>query len=197
MPRHRDVDAQRRRLSAAVWAVLARDGLPGLTLRAVADEAGCTTGLVLHTFDGKGALLRHARDLLHERTGLRADAATGAATGPAAALREVLLHALSLTDEKREEARVWVGFLAAALPDDDLRTVHVRHNRAFLTRVAGLVGDCRPDLAPAARQHAAVALVAQVEGLNALAAADPETYTPHRQRTALERVLSTVLEPAD
>ncbi|GAB3462419.1 TetR family transcriptional regulator C-terminal domain-containing protein [Kineococcus endophyticus] len=196
MPRRRDVDAQRRTLSTAVWAVLAREGLPGLTLRAVAVEAGCTTGLVLHTFTDKRALLRHARDLLHERTGVRADAAAGGAQNPTTALRDVLRQALSLTDGKREEARVWVGFLAAALPDEDLRAVHVAHNRSFVERVADLVGACRPDLAPAARRNAAVTLVAQVEGLNALAAADPETYTPHRQRTALDRVLATLLPPA-
>lgn len=196
MPRRRDVDAQRRTLSAAVWAVLAREGLPGLTLRAVADEAGCTTGLVLHAFTDKRALLRHARDLLHERTGARTDAAAAGAPDAAVALRDVLRQALSLTEVKREEARVWVGFLAAALPDEDLRAVHLAHNRSFLTRVGELVGACRPDLPPAARRHAAVALVAQVEGLNALAAADPETYTPHRQRAALDRVLATLLPPA-
>ncbi len=192
MPRRRDVDAQRRTLSAAVWAVLAREGLPGLTLRAVADEAGCTTGLVLHAFTDKRALLRHARDLLHERTGARADAAAAGAPDAAVALRDVLRQALSLTEVKREEARVWVGFLAAALPDEDLRAVHVAHNRSFLTRVGDSWGlPARPP--PAARRHAAVALVAQVEGLNALAAADPETYTPHRQRAALDRVLATLL----
>ncbi|WP_432563766.1 TetR/AcrR family transcriptional regulator [Kineococcus sp. SYSU DK003] len=190
MPRRRDVDGQRERLSAAVWDVLARDGLSGLTLRAVAERAGCTTGLVLHTFADKRALLRHARELLHSRTRERADAAGQAAADPLDAVRAVALQALPLSEEKREEARVWTGFLAAAASDEELRDLHVQHNRAFVQRVETLIGQGRPDLSRAERTHHAVSLVALVEGLNTLAAADPVTYSPHRQRLALDRALA-------
>jgi TetR/AcrR family transcriptional regulator, transcriptional repressor of bet genes len=192
VPRRRDVEAQRELLSAAVWAVLARDGLPGLTLRAVAAEAGCTTGLVLHTFADKRALLRHARELLHARTLARAESAQASAADPFAALRAVALQALSLTPDKHEEARVWLGFLAASTADDDLRALHVEHNRAFVRRLEQLVAGGRPDLSRAEVTHRAVGLVALVEGLNALAAADPATYSPHRQRTAVERAVDAL-----
>jgi len=192
MPRRRDVGAQREKLSDAVWAVLARDGLPGLTLRAVAAEAGCTTGLVLHTFADKRALLRHARELLHERTLRSADAAQGASTDSFGALRAVVRQALSTTEEKREIARVWVGFLAAATADDELRALHVEHNRAFVRRLEHLIGAARPDLRRAEITHHAVGIVALVEGLNALAAADPATYSAHRQTTAVDRVIEAL-----
>src|SRR5438045_2417986 len=78
MARQRDVEGHRARLSAAAWAVLAERGLAGLTVRAVAERAGCSTGLVMHTFPDKRALLRHARELLHRRT---ADAAADAEAG--------------------------------------------------------------------------------------------------------------------
>lgn len=195
MPRRRDVEGQQAMLSAAVWAVLAESGLSGLTLRAVAERAGCTTGLVLHTFADKRALLRHARELLHTRTGERADEAQGAADDPFEALLAVALQALSLSEPKREEARVWVGFLAAAVSDEELRAVHVENNRSFVRRVEDLVAVGRPDLSRAERTHRAVALVALVEGLNALAAADPVTYSPHRQRGAVERAVGA-LRPA-
>ncbi|GAA0288027.1 TetR/AcrR family transcriptional regulator [Kineococcus aurantiacus] len=187
------MEAQREQLSAAVWAVLARDGLPGLTLRAVAERAGCTTGLVLHAFADKRTLLRHARELLHRRTGQRADALEDAAEGsgqdPWETLRAVLHAALSLTEDEREEGRVWVGFLAAAVPDPELRAVHVAHHRAFLDRLERLVGRCLPRSSAAGRTQLAVTLAAQVEGLNALAAADPEVYTAGRQRAAVDRLL--------
>lgn len=195
MPRRRDVAAQRATLSAAVWAVLAEDGLSGLTLRAVAARAGCTTGLVLHTFPDKRALLRHARELLHTRTGERADEAQSAADDPFDALLAVALQSLSLSERTREEARVRVGFLAAAVSDEGLRALHVDHNRSFVHRVADLVAAGRPDLTRAERTHHAVALVALVEGLNALAAADPVTCSPHRQRGAVERAVRA-LRPA-
>lgn len=75
MARSRDLVAQRERLSEATWSVLTERGLPGLTLRAVAERAGCTTGLVMHAFPTKESLLLHARDLLHARTKVQLESA--------------------------------------------------------------------------------------------------------------------------
>ncbi|GAB7191274.1 TetR/AcrR family transcriptional regulator [Kineococcus sp. NUM-3379] len=169
--------------------MLAGEGLQGLTLRAVAARAGCTTGLVLHAFGDKRALLLHARDLLHERTAARADALEAAGAPPAQVLRSLLHQAASLDEAEREEARVWVGFLAAALADPDLAERHVRNSRRFLDRVTRLLGACRPDTGATASRQAAAGLVALVEGLNALAAADPETYSPSTQRAAIDAAL--------
>ncbi|QRP47569.1 TetR/AcrR family transcriptional regulator [Amycolatopsis sp. FDAARGOS 1241] len=185
MPRPRDVDAQRALLSGAVWQVLAADGLPALTVRAVAERAGCTTGLVMHAFPTKRALLLHARDLLHERTAERADAAESTGGPPAAVLRDVLCHAATLTPEAADEARVWVGFLAAALADPELAARHRAHNRSFVARLTRLVGACRPRWSHARRERTAKRLVALVEGLNALTAADPDTYPPAAHREAV------------
>ncbi|NLU80036.1 TetR family transcriptional regulator [Micromonospora sp. HNM0581] len=190
MARRRDLADQQQRLSAATWSVLAERGLPGLTLRAVAERAGCTTGMVLHTFADKQALLVHARELLHRRTGRRADAAQATAADPVEALRAVLLQAASPTEEKREEARVWVGFLAAALADPVLADLHRDYNRRFVTRVRELVRAARPDWRPVQVTDTATSLVAVVEGLNALACLDPETYDERTQQTALDATLA-------
>ena len=60
MSRTADPAAQHERLSRAVWEVLAGQGIERLTLRSVAAAAGCTTGLVMHRFPNRRALLRHA-----------------------------------------------------------------------------------------------------------------------------------------
>ncbi|MER7460007.1 TetR/AcrR family transcriptional regulator [Micromonospora sp. NPDC126480] len=190
MARRRDLHGQQERLSAATWAVLAEQGLPGLTLRAVAERAGCTTGMVLHAFADKRALLVHAREVLHDRTGVRADAAASTAGTPLDALRAVLLQAASTSAEKREEARVWIGFLAAALADPALAELHQRYNRSFVDRIGRLVAAVRPDWGRAACATAATTLVALVEGLNALAAVDPDTYGEPAQRSAIEAALA-------
>ncbi|RUL93242.1 TetR/AcrR family transcriptional regulator [Verrucosispora sp. FIM060022] len=190
MARRRDLVDQQQRLSAATWSVLAERGLPGLTLRAVAERAGCTTGMVLHTFADKQALLVHARELLHRRTGQRADAAQAAADTPRAALRAVLWQAASPTEEKREEARVWLGFLAAALADPVLADLHRSYNRRFVDRVAALVAAVCRDRPSADCRATATSLVALVEGLNALAAVDPATYGDQTQRAAIDAALA-------
>ncbi|MEV0071289.1 MULTISPECIES: TetR/AcrR family transcriptional regulator [unclassified Amycolatopsis] len=189
MPRQRDVDAQRELLSGAVWQVLAVDGLPGLTVRAVAERAGCTTGLVMHAFPTKRALLLHARDQLHQRTAERADATEAVGGPPTAVLRDVLCHAATLTEEAADEARVWVGFLAAALADPELADRHRAHNRSFVIRVTRLVGACHPRWAHPRRERTAKRLIALVEGLNALTAADPATYPPAVHRDAIAAAL--------
>lgn len=195
MTRTRDVQAQRQRLSAATWAVLAQDGLTGLTVRAVAERAGCTTGLVMHTFPDKLSLLRHARDLLHERTAERIEQAEAAAADPRDRLRAVLSQAVAASDDKRQEAGVWVAYAAAAVANADLADLHRKHNRSFLARINRLLSEAHPDLAEDVRADAATALVALVEGINTLAALDPATYHPSEQRRAVENALDRLTAP--
>ncbi|KZE90573.1 TetR/AcrR family transcriptional regulator [Microbacterium sp. TNHR37B] len=192
MPRHRDDSAHRARLSEAVFLTLAESGPGGLTLRAVAARAGCTTGLVLHTFPDKRALLLHARDVLHERTRARAEALEADAPDAATALRAVTTGALALDAERLAEARAWVAFLAAALGDPVLRAKHVTNSRAFVERLTRLLREATGAPAPD-REARAAALAASVEGITALAVGDPEFWSPERQRAALETVLDSAL----
>jgi TetR/AcrR family transcriptional regulator, transcriptional repressor of bet genes len=190
--RQRDLAGHQERLSAATWAVLAEEGLAGLTVRAVAERAGCTTGLVMHTFPDKRALLRHARELLHRRTAERADRAEAGSAHPRDRLRAVLEQAAALTPEKLEEARVWLGFSAAAVADPELADLHARHHRVFQDRVARLVGQVAPDRDAGRRGATARALVAMTEGLSTLAALDPAGYSPAVQERAIDAALAAL-----
>jgi AcrR family transcriptional regulator len=149
----------------------------------------------MHAFPGKRALLRHARQLLHQRTAARADQAEAAAPDPESRLRAVLAQAATLADDKREEARVWIAYTAAAVADPDLAGLHLAHSRAFLARIDRLLADARPHLADGARADTAAALVALIEGLNTLAALDPATYHPDRQRRAIDDALAALAAP--
>ncbi|WP_209559510.1 TetR/AcrR family transcriptional regulator [Frigoribacterium sp. PvP032] len=222
MPRPRDDDARRLQLSEAVFTTLAELGPSGLTLRAVAERAGCTTGLVLHTFRDKQALLLHARDVLHERSRLRAErleaeaeaeAATDAEFDRAAAVRAVRAVAsasLPTDPDGLAEARVWVGFVAAALSDPVLAGRHSAANRSFVARLSRLLEATRgpadtdvdrdagtgdPDGAVDATARAS-ALVAAIEGIATLTAGDPAAWPAERQHAALAVTLTAVLAPA-
>lgn len=192
MPKQRDVTAQRAELSAAVWQVLAEDGLPGLTVRAVAERAGCTTGLVMHVFPTKKALLLHARDLLYARTAERLDAAEDTSRSAPDALRAVVAVAADSPGARREDSRIWIGFLAAALADDDLAERHRKGNRSFVARVERLVTACRPEWDRPQQERSAKALVALVEGFNVLSVADPATFPARLQKAALTAALAEI-----
>jgi TetR/AcrR family transcriptional repressor of bet genes len=213
VPRLRDDDARRLQLSEAVFATLAELGPGGLTLRAVAERAGCTTGLVLHTFRDKQALLLHARDVLHERSRLRAERLEAEAVAdPAAAVRAVASASLPTEAEGLAEARVWVGFVAAALGDPVLAERHSAANRSFVARLSRLLEAARgpagtdvdgdgdagtgdPDRAADAAARAS-ALVAAIEGIATLTAGDPAAWPAERQHAALALTLAAVLAPA-
>jgi len=186
-----DRPAQQEALSRAVWEVLAHQGLERLTVRAVAAAAGCTTGLVMHRFPNRQALLRHARELLHETSRRRVEALEAAAGSPREALRAVLRQGLAIDQETINASVVWIGFLAAAFADDDLIEIHRRNNRLWRERLERLVGVAAPEWPAARVATVALALTAMVEGAAAFAAADPAAYPAETQERMLDAALGS------
>jgi AcrR family transcriptional regulator len=185
-----DRPAQEAQLSRAVWEVLASQGVERLTIRAVAAAAGCTTGLVMHRFPNRRALLSHARQLLHERTRARVEALEADAASPKDALRAVLAQGLALNVETASESVVWLGFLAAAVGDEELITLHQANNRVWRERISRLVSAVMPDWPGERVATTAFALIAMTEGAAALAATDPAAYSPAAQLAMLDATLT-------
>jgi TetR/AcrR family transcriptional regulator, transcriptional repressor of bet genes len=171
---------------------MAEEGLTGVTVRAVAERAGCTTGLVFHTFPNKKALLAHARVLLFERAAARVDAVEEHGGNPAEVLEAVVLTLLALGRGGSDESRVWISFLAASLSSPELAQHHRAGNRALLARLDRLIGAVRPHWPADRTRQAAVELAALVEGLNTLSAVDPTSYPVAAQEVAVRRALTTL-----
>ncbi|HVV14087.1 TetR/AcrR family transcriptional regulator [Amycolatopsis sp.] len=99
----------RDQLVDAAWRLVARLGPAATTLRAVAAEAGVTTGSVTHYFEDKAelmaAVLRHNGAVATERV-VRA---VGAKRGMAAA-RHATLALLPLDDVRFRCWQVWLAF---------------------------------------------------------------------------------------
>lgn len=190
MSRSSDRSAQESQLSRAVWDVLATQGIERLTIRSVAAAAGCTTGLVMHRFPNRQALLRHARRLLYERIRGRVDVLEADASDPRAALRAVLAQGLALDEQTTAESSVWVGFLAAAVGNEELTALHRRNNRAWRDRIGRLVSAAGPGCPARRAATMTLALIAMVEGAAALGAADPITYPPAAQLAMLDATLT-------
>jgi TetR/AcrR family transcriptional repressor of bet genes len=182
-------EAQQEQISKAVWTILAGKGIEHLTIRAVAAEAGCTTGLVMHRFPGRKALLAHARDLLHARTRVRVERLEAEAGSPREALRAILAQGMALNEDSAQEALVWMGFLAASVGDPDLIALHRRNNRAWRDRVERLVAAAAPDWEPERIAAAVFALVGATEGAAQLACFDPESYSAATQEAMLDSLL--------
>ncbi|MEU6124394.1 TetR/AcrR family transcriptional regulator [Streptomyces sp. NPDC047123] len=180
-----DREARRKDVSEAVWSVLAEKGFAGLTLRAVAAAMGVSTGMLMHYFPTKRALLTHALDLLEKRTAerpRRARPAPGLAT-----VRAMLLDILPLTPGDTARNRVWVSSWDLSLADDGLTVEQA-------DRYTRLRSTIRPHL-DAARDlgelpddtdtdRLAASAVAFTHGLVVQALFDPDRF-PEREQVAL------------
>ncbi|WP_147918129.1 TetR/AcrR family transcriptional regulator [Ruania zhangjianzhongii] len=171
MERSRD---GKRRIAEAVWRTVARDGVAGVSVRAVAAEAGVTGGTVQYHFPTHAQMLHFAMELLAEQFTQRL--VNMPRSGPVLEwTRAILLELLPLSDERHREFQVWLAFTTHAHTDPGLtalkqrfatqlrelyqRLIHARHASSGRTNVPS---SPAPDTAD--DQDAAV-LQAVIDGL--------------------------------
>ena len=137
MPRIVDYHAERERLAEAAWRTIAREGLQGATMRAVAEQAGCSTGPLVHYFGDKNQILVHALRHAARRTGGRMVRRLQSSHG-IAGLRSLLEEALPLDNQRRAEWRIWLSFWGGAAADPTLAAEQKRRYEEWrgLIRVA-------------------------------------------------------------
>ncbi len=156
---------RRYEVAAAAWRVIVREGLDRTSLRAIAHELGCTTGVVTHHFRDKQALMLFALDQVTQRL----------TTGMAVLQREKMLErerlvAMLLTflpqdTERQEILRVWVAFLGHAIGHPALMAAHQRSAaqlRAVVIdelRALQQAQQIRPAVNPAVEANVLLALV--------------------------------------
>jgi len=145
MPKIVDAEQRRAQIARACWRVIVREGIAGVTTRAVADEAGIGKGVLFHYFRDKEDLIRVAFDELVEtfRHNLRAEVAPAADSVDR--LRLAALSNLPINPGRADEFGVWLSMWAQTYTSESLR-VHQRdlyqNWREILT---SLVQDCIAD----------------------------------------------------
>lgn len=148
----------RRRVAEALWATILREGIAGVSVRAVAAEAGVSGGTVQYYFRTRAQMLQYAMELIARRVErrLRDMPRSGSAREWT---RGALLQMLPLDAERRHEFGVWLAFSAHARTDPELARLKgdtyarqrefyrriVRARRASVTKTgAGLSGEYDP-----------------------------------------------------
>ncbi len=193
MPTRGDHDARREDVSEAVWQVLARCGVGGLTIRSVAAEMGATTGLVSHYFPTKKALIAHARSVAELRT-------TQLHRRPSpepglAALRNAILDVLALTPEMVAMSKAWVSFWDAAIGDAELSAGETIRYEKWRQRLRLIVIEAQerleldPELSP---DDFSVIIGAFAHGLVVQSLFDAERFSPKRQTALVDRFLAQI-----
>lgn len=195
MPKVVDHEERRAELGAALWRLASRDGLEAVTVRRVAEEAGWSTGAVVHYFSDKEELLLFAFRTVADRVGRRLAAAAERTDEPLELARTWLVQGLPLDAERQAEVRVWFAFLGLALARPELARAQRLTYRAWRGRVAGLLqeaqrrGQIRADVDCSA---AAAALVAVVDGLAVQATFEPRVLSGRRQAELVDQHLDAL-----
>lgn len=181
-------DEQRRRIVLSAFEVLANEGLQAFAMRRVAQQAGCTIGLINHWFSSKEDLIMAAWKEAGERETARTAALL--VSGEHDVLG-VLEASLPIDEARRQEALVWVAFHALAVSQPSVRTATLRRY-ALARRV---IGDLLAAGSPrsARDEQAADAMLAAMEGITIMAARDPVRWPARRQRLALRTLLEPLL----
>jgi TetR/AcrR family transcriptional repressor of bet genes len=184
MPKVVDHEERRGELAAAVWSIASREGLEAVTVRRVAEEAGWSTGALVHYFEAKEDLLLFAFRMVADRVGRRLAQTEERTSEPLELVRAQLVEGLPLDRERQAEVRVWFAFLGLALTRPALARAQRVTYRAWRDRVADRLrdaqerGDLRADVDCAAE---AAALVALVDGLAIQATFEPRALSAQRQ----------------
>lgn len=114
---------RRIEVSEAVWKVIVREGLDRTSIRAIARELDCTTGVVTHYFRDKQELILFALDRVTEKL---QQAMQKVAEQPLSVDRlvEMLCAFLPLDNKRQEILKVWVAFLGYAVGRESLMLEH-------------------------------------------------------------------------
>jgi TetR/AcrR family transcriptional regulator, transcriptional repressor of bet genes len=195
VPKVVDHEERRAELGAAVWRLASREGLEAVTVRRVAEEAGWSTGAVVHYFSDKEELLLFAFSTVADRVRMRLAEAAERTTEPLELARAWLVAGLPIDNEQQAEVRVWFAFLGLALTRPAFARAQRLTYRAWRARVAELLqeaqarGDVSADVDPSA---AAAALVALVDGLAVQATFEPRALSARRQAELVDRQLDAL-----
>ncbi|MEM1403218.1 MAG: TetR/AcrR family transcriptional regulator [Pseudomonadota bacterium] len=177
-----EYDVKRKEIATATWAVIARSGIKGASMRAIAREAGCTTGTLVHYFSNKDELLEYAVSQGFEQLEARIESAMKQ-DNAIESLREIALSTLPLDAAARGLISAWQSFLAASennpgMADKIRKILGATHKQATkLVRRGQELNEIRDDFSA---EDLADQVNAMNDGLARLASYEPKRLSPKR-----------------
>jgi AcrR family transcriptional regulator len=142
VPKIVDHDVRRREIARAVLRVVAREGVRGVTIRRIADEAGWSTGVINHFFgDKKGLLLAAIREAARG-VGDRMSS-TRQIESADERIRALLEAGMPLDDERAAMCRIFFYFWAEGIVDPELGAELASYYAWWRAQVKAAVGDAQ------------------------------------------------------
>lgn len=142
MPKIVDHDAQRVKFAEAAMSLIAKHGLEGVTMRAVAAEAGLSYGSLFHYFSSKDELLihvvRHSTSLQTKRINEYTSQYSGLK-----ALEHLLCDDAIISESSRDDWMVWLTFLYKAALQTSFADTYAELIAGWQARIVRLLEDAQ------------------------------------------------------
>ena len=187
MPKIVDHDAQRATFANAAMRLIVREGLEGVTMRAVAAEAGLSYGSLFHYFESKDELLMHVvRQSMNSQTQRVNDYANQ--FSGLQALERLLCDDTIINESSRDSWLVWLTFLYKAALQESYADMHADLISGWLERIQGLLlqaqesGEIRDDID---LEFEAKAVWAFSAGVGQMGLLDPVALPEQLQKTMI------------
>ena len=162
--RRAEPDERRRALIEACARVLAREGATGASVRAIAQEAGVSAGLIGHYFAGvEGLLAETYRSVVTRVNGGIFAAVEQAGDDPRARLDCFIRTNFAPSVADPALLATWIAFWTLVASRPAFRALHDASNADFRGQVEALLAAC--GVPPAALRAEATALSALIDGL--------------------------------
>jgi transcriptional repressor BetI len=184
-------DARRQSLIEAAMRVLGRAGAHGASVRAIAQEAGVSPGLVGHYFTGIDALIAETYTHVDAMVTRALDAAVAAAPPQPRARLEAFVTA-SFTAPIAQPALLatWIAFWSLVTSQPQIARQHDDQYAGYRARLEHLLRDA--GVAEADLRHAAIAVTALVDGLWLELCLSPQCFSSEEAGAIARRFLGTV-----
>ena len=185
-PEH--IVARREDVGRAAFSVIARDGFERASMRAIAAEMQCSTGVLTHHFRDKRAITKYVLDrLLSDLIEWGEHPVARAMT-----LERTILSLLPHDEESRAWWRVFLHFSSASINDASLRVDEARREAVVVDRLKdSLKREIAAGRLPKGLDvdQEAHALLPFIDGLGFHAVLDPSRYTRAMQKKLLRATI--------
>ena len=177
-PYRRESEERRREdLIAAALQLVAEGGAQAATVRAIADRAGVTPGLIRHYFQTKEDLTRAAyQSLMEQMIADSADVLSGAPLDAAARLAAFVVASVSPPVVDPVAVGLWAGFLHDVRRDPAMRDVHAATYLGFRDMLQSLIAALPRPATTEQLRHEAIACNAIIDGLWLEGSVLPEAF---------------------
>lgn len=177
-PYRRETEERRRDdLIAAALQLVAEGGAQAATVRAIADRAGVTPGLIRHYFLTKEDLTRAAyQRLMEQMTADSSGVLADAPVDPMARLAAFVVASVSPPVLDPVAVGLWAGFLHDLRRDPAMREVHSATYLGFRDRLQSLIAALPRSASADQLRRDAIACNAVIDGLWLEGSVLPEAF---------------------